>query len=440
MNTKILVSLLVIGLTAIAIGGGMTGAFFSDTETSSGNTFTAGAIDLKVDNHCYYNGMECRLADDDEYHWNGDVNEDECFCTWNLTDLDNEVFADFSDLKPGDHGEDTISFHVNNNDAWLCAHVKITEDSDVDCTEPETESGDPECAPNIVPYVGNGELDNYLTVFAWIDECNNTELQAYPGDNKYQPGCDQAISAKPTIIPIPVRLTDYEGAFPIADTTFSIAGMANERGLPLTGGKDYYIGTAWCFGNMKVDLSTGEIICDGRNVQNDAQTDKLKLDVSFEAVQAKNNEDFVCSDYYSGEEWTLQLENENQYGIPITDDNTSGTLIFKSPYPEFDYHLTVQGLRANTNYSLIYYKEAPAHFQDSWKGPGSIRIGEFTTDGNGSADVNGSKDIGTDLYSAKIWVILSEDWDETTDYQLDNWNPTAYLYGMNSINYQDSDN
>jgi len=48
MNTKILVSLLVIGLTAIAIGGGMTGAFFSDTETSTGNFVRAGMIDLTV--------------------------------------------------------------------------------------------------------------------------------------------------------------------------------------------------------------------------------------------------------------------------------------------------------------------------------------------------------------------------------------------------------
>jgi len=48
MNTKILVSMLVIGLTAVAIGGAMTGAFFSDTETSTGNFVRAGMIDLTV--------------------------------------------------------------------------------------------------------------------------------------------------------------------------------------------------------------------------------------------------------------------------------------------------------------------------------------------------------------------------------------------------------
>jgi predicted ribosomally synthesized peptide with SipW-like signal peptide len=47
MNTKILLSLSVIAaVAAIAIGG--TVAYFSDTDTSTGNTFTAGTLDLKV--------------------------------------------------------------------------------------------------------------------------------------------------------------------------------------------------------------------------------------------------------------------------------------------------------------------------------------------------------------------------------------------------------
>ena len=428
---------MIIGIVA-AVALGVTEGYFSDTETSIGNTFTAGNIDLKVDNHCWYNGMECKIADDGKYHWNGKVSEDECFCTWESTDLTNELFADFSDLKPGDHGEDTISFHVNSNDAWLCANVKITADNDVDCTEPETESSDPECGSS-TPYAGNGELDNYLMVFAWVDTCNDTELRAFPGDNIFQPKCDKPFINKVVTTNTPVKLTKYEGTFPIADTTFSIAGRDNNKWLPLTGGEDYYIGKVWCFGNITVDPSTGTISCDGKNVQNDVQTDTLKLDISFEAVQARNNDDFICNNYYSSKEQTLQLENKDRYGIPITDDDTNGTLIFKSPYPEFDYHLTVQGLQANTNYSLIYYKEAPAHFPDSWKGPGSIRIAEFTTDGNGSADVSGSTDIQTDLYSAKIWAIPSDDWDEANN-QLNGWHPTEYLYGMNLINYEDSDN
>lgn len=56
---KILISLGIIGLVgALAIGATMS--YFSDTETSSGNVFTAGSIDLKVDHKfASYNGNAC---------------------------------------------------------------------------------------------------------------------------------------------------------------------------------------------------------------------------------------------------------------------------------------------------------------------------------------------------------------------------------------------
>ncbi|MCH7598046.1 hypothetical protein IID27_03365, partial [Patescibacteria group bacterium] len=120
---KILLSLSMI-VFAGAIIAGATGAFFSDTETSTGNTFTAGAIDLGIDNTSYYNGV----AHDGT--------------TWSMTfDLDEsgELFFNFSDIKPGDYGEDTISIHINNNEAWLCADVTLVSDNDNTCTEPEND-------------------------------------------------------------------------------------------------------------------------------------------------------------------------------------------------------------------------------------------------------------------------------------------------------------
>jgi predicted ribosomally synthesized peptide with SipW-like signal peptide len=47
MDKKILVSMMVIGLVAALAGAGLY-ALFSDTETSTGNTFSAGTLDLKV--------------------------------------------------------------------------------------------------------------------------------------------------------------------------------------------------------------------------------------------------------------------------------------------------------------------------------------------------------------------------------------------------------
>jgi len=48
ISRKILAAIVVIGLVGFALGWG-TYSYFSDTETSSGNTFTAGTLDLKVD-------------------------------------------------------------------------------------------------------------------------------------------------------------------------------------------------------------------------------------------------------------------------------------------------------------------------------------------------------------------------------------------------------
>ena len=111
MNKKILVSLSVIGVVAAIVVGG-TIAYFSDTETSTGNTFTAGAIDLTIDNESYYNGVRSEGT------------------SWQLADLIDQLFFNFSDLKPGDWGEDTVSIHVDNNDAWAC----VTFDNMVDMT------------------------------------------------------------------------------------------------------------------------------------------------------------------------------------------------------------------------------------------------------------------------------------------------------------------
>ena len=106
-------------LFVLGISAGATGAFFSDSEVSSGNTFAAGAIDLKIDNTSYYNNIFSTST------------------SWTLTDLTIQKFFNFLDLKPGDRGEDTISLHVNTNDAYLCANVKLTSNDDNGLTEPE---------------------------------------------------------------------------------------------------------------------------------------------------------------------------------------------------------------------------------------------------------------------------------------------------------------
>jgi len=67
---------------------------------------------------------------------------------------------------------------------------------------------------------------------------------------------------------------------------------------PLEGSTTYYIGKAWCFGEMNEEAFYGEgiIDCDGYWVGNEAQTDSLTGDIIFYAEQERNNSEFVCPD------------------------------------------------------------------------------------------------------------------------------------------------
>jgi len=256
MNKRLIISLSVIGIVAaIAIGG--TIAYFNDVETSSGNTFTAGAIDLKVDNHSWYNGV----------YQSG--------LSWELNDLTGQLFFNFGDLKPTDWGEDTISLHVNGNDAWACTDFYLYNADDNGLIEPEAEV-DTTDGP------GRGELQNQINFVWWADDGDNV-LEA--GENVFQ----QTIS-----------LAELN--------TFSVAlADSSENGVlsptPLVGGQDYNIGKAWCFGELTLaPVSQGDndpavnpgFSCDGTSTNNLTQSDSVQVALSFRAVQSKNNSDFVC--------------------------------------------------------------------------------------------------------------------------------------------------
>ncbi|MBN2094647.1 MAG: hypothetical protein JW727_01235 [Candidatus Aenigmarchaeota archaeon] len=256
MNTKILVSLLVIGLTAAAIGGSMTGAFFSDTETSQGNTFTAGEIDLLIDSTCTYNG---------------DPKEE---CSWELTDLEAQKFFNYADLKPGDYGENTISIHVDTNPAWGCVVLTKTSDDENGCNEPEIDD-EPTCESDT-----DGELGANLNFMIWADICDD-EDDAVPGDNIYQVECDELLTAGTADAISTVKWT-------LADAAENNVGGID--GEPLDPTKTYFIGAAWCLGTIE-----GDGYCNGLPIDNSVQTDSYTADISFEVVQARNNGKFLCN-------------------------------------------------------------------------------------------------------------------------------------------------
>ncbi len=273
---KILLSLAILGVVGAMVVGGTT-AIFSDTETSTGNTFTAGAIDLTVDNESYYNGV---------------LNEG---TSWLQTDLtEKNLFFDFRDLKPGDYGEDTISLHVKNNDSYLCADVTLTSNQDNGWTEPELNDEDSYTA-------GRGELGDRVSFIAWADDGDNVPEV---GETVYSLG------------PIGgLNLGETETA-PLADSQVNVWND-NLAGGPLPGDSTRYIGKAWCFGEMtpvvipqdgfgKFETPEGSIepngpevrgagfTCSGAGEDNSTQTDSLTADISFRAIQARHNEGFEC--------------------------------------------------------------------------------------------------------------------------------------------------
>jgi len=309
---KILSSLgMIVFVGAVVVGG--TGAFFSDTETSTTNVFTAGAIDLKVDSVGHVNGLVCFekawtpetivkwvpengdvegfleldpadasdadvIAENDAYNTANPANVpkagDDCASTWALTDLEDGVhtFFNFDDIKPGDEGENTISLHVDDNDSWMCVDVDITKNDDMSSTEPELESGDDQDTASLF----DGELADHMNFFAWADD----------GDNIWEVGEPELFSN-----------TSGPASDVLGGRTYTLADSIT--GTPFPGATTQYIGLAWCAGTIDASVE-GTIDCDGSTMGNEAQTDSMTADIAFRVEQARNNEHFVCNERDGG--------------------------------------------------------------------------------------------------------------------------------------------
>lgn len=273
---KILLSIMTIALVAV-VAVGATRAFFSDTETSEGNTFVAGAIDLKVDSEAHYNGMVCTEVEGqpDTYVWEEESTGSStypeligqpCFGTWSLRDIDSmddNRFFDFADIKPGDSGEITLSLHVYDNDAWGRGTISKTRDSDENgvsgdyddpfgMTEPEDMV---DGTLNNTDGTADGDLDDSLLLFVWedfgIDGIAGND-DTGEGDNVYQPEETPVLSG---------YASDLGTSWPI------------DFGA-LEASTTYYYGVAW-----SVDTSVGNIM----------QSDSYAADIAFEIVQRRHN-------------------------------------------------------------------------------------------------------------------------------------------------------
>lgn len=263
----------------------LANAFFSDTETSSGNLFQAGAIDLKIDNDSYYNWLYCnpdtKVWEIDPQHpailnfdlyMTGLIGQP-CASSWAAKDLETgDLFFNFQDLKPGDWGEDTISLVVQDNDAWACMDMSITSEN---------------MGANDIA------LSETIKFVWWADDGDNVlEDDEYESLVFAQGPASQVLNA----------------SYALADAQTNIWNP-QQPATPLKGTETYYIAKAWCLGNLitqPVDQdgeSDGSInhpqinpgiTCDGQLVSNDSQAGKLMMDISFTAIQSRNNPGYLC--------------------------------------------------------------------------------------------------------------------------------------------------
>jgi hypothetical protein len=272
---KIYLSLGSIVFAAALLAGG-TGAFFVSRNTSTGNTFASGIIDLQVDNESYVTDNNGHLVYSPS-------------TSWGLSDLYGHLFFNFLDIKPGDVGEDTISLHVNNNNAWVCMNINLTG-------TPENGFSEPEALVDDTPGENDGELQYELYFAFWADD----------GDNVYETG-EQLFKQG-------LAKDIFNGeSWALSD---SVANVWSPPPWPVQAGATKYIAKAWCYGlmgktpvtqdglgktgsNGPLARGTG-FTCDGEPLGNILQTDGIKADVSFVAVQSRNNPDFVCGQSQPG--------------------------------------------------------------------------------------------------------------------------------------------
>ncbi len=265
---KILLSLGSIVFAGAILAGG-TGAFLSDSGTSTGNTFASGVVDLKVDNESYFTDAWGKLAFSSS-------------TSWSLSNLAGKLFFNFNDVKPGDIGEDTISLHVNNNNAWACMNINMTG-------TPENGQNEPEALVDPTIGTNDGELQNYLNFTFWADD----------GDNVYEKG--------EKIFKQGLSKDIFNGSqWALAD---SAANIWDGSG-PIPGDTTKYIGKAWCFGDLVPNPvnqdnkgktgTNGPLVrgtgfsCNGASIGNIVQSDGIKADVSFSVEQSRNNGAFLC--------------------------------------------------------------------------------------------------------------------------------------------------
>jgi predicted ribosomally synthesized peptide with SipW-like signal peptide len=225
---KILISLSAIAVVA-TVAVAATQSFFSDQETSTGNNFTAGSLDLRFQ----ADGVTGGFADVDGKPLFGPA-----------------AMPFPGDMKPGDTGERTVKLWVDNNPACGQVAIDLKEDQDNSCTGPEAIDDPDYCTSP----TNLGELNDAVNFEIWAD-----------------PDCNNKLG---------------EGESVLTHGTLTGSKLYGIGELPTSVGEAACYGVAYCYGSFNLDGT-----CNGANVNNASQTDSFKADIIINALQKRNQFD-----------------------------------------------------------------------------------------------------------------------------------------------------
>ena len=194
MNKKILISLITIAaVAAIAVGG--TVAYFSDTETSTGNTFSTGTLNLKVNGN---NGPFTLLFSADNMKPGHDYNAG-CVILKNNGSMPGEITVKVTNLESKENGLyepeisdgdvagqeiDPTGYNANSGDGELWDQITVKMCFD-DGTGSHTGNGKCDWDDTIIKDFSSTQ-DDYSTTYSIktnVDLASNAHKILQPGES-----------------------------------------------------------------------------------------------------------------------------------------------------------------------------------------------------------------------------------------------------------------
>lgn len=201
------------------------------------------------------------------------LENESCSNTWELTDLGpTHKFFDYTDIKPGDNGENTVSLHITGGNAWGRIAVDIVENEDGTCVEPEEDAEGDACED------GEGELGENLNFRMWLDSGITAGFQGKGNDIGEGDNIKQDVE---TLFFEPGSIDADGESWDITDVILQAYAANNNAVAPgitddghMSSEITYYFGIGW-----ELPHDTGD----------EAQTDIFTSDITFEVEQYENN-------------------------------------------------------------------------------------------------------------------------------------------------------